>query len=128
MLGINNDQNETETKNTMNTKPLSKKLKSEVNLQVGEMRKELKETIDSTIQSAIATGMEKLSQSTTVLVQEMFVGLAKQQFNPEPPSNKKTQCQPISNSPNTAEEKTKPSPSGYIKPSTSGHVKSTTSS
>ena len=44
------------------------------------MRKELKETIDSTIQSAIATGMEKLSQSTTVLVQEMFVGLAKQQF------------------------------------------------
>ena len=57
----------------MNTKPLSKKLKTEVNLHVGEMRKELKETIDSTIQSAIATGMEKLSQSTTVLVQEMFV-------------------------------------------------------
>ena len=74
MLGITDEQNETETKNTMNTKPLSKKLKSEVNLQVGEMRKELKETIDSTIQTAIATGMEKMSQSTAVLVQEMFVG------------------------------------------------------
>ena len=128
MLGITDEQNETETKNTMNTKPLSKKLKSEVNLQVGEMRKELKETIDSTIQTAIATGMEKMSQSTAVLVQEMFVGLVKQQFKPEPPLNKKTQCQPTSNSTNAAEEEPKPSTSGYIKPPTSGHVKSTTSS
>ena len=111
----------------MNTKPLSKKLKTEVNLHVGEMRKELKETIDSTIQSAIATGLEKLSQSTTVLVQEMFANVAKQQFNPEPPLNKKTQCQPISNSPNTTEEQTKPSTSGYIKPSTSGYIKPSTS-
>ena len=128
MLGITDEQNETETKNTMNTKPLSKKLKSEVNLQVGEMRKELKETIDSTIQNAIATGMEKMSQSTAVLVQEMFVGLAKQQLNPEQQSNKKTQCQPTPNNTNAAEDEPKPSTSGYIKPSTSGHVKSTTSS
>ena len=128
MLGITDEQNETETKNTMNTKPLSKKLKSEVNLQVGEMRKELKETIDSTIQTAIATGLEKMSQSTAVLVQEMFVGLVKQQLNPEQQSNKKTQCQPTSNNTNAAEDEPKPSTSGYIKPSTSGHVKSTTSS
>ena len=133
LLGITNDQRETESKNTMNTKPTLKKLKSEVNLQVGEMKKDLKETIDNTIQAAIATGMEKLSQSTAAMVQEMFVGFAKQSNHPQPPANKKTQCQSYSNSPNdigcgvTTEEQPKPSESGYIKPSTSGHVKSSTS-
>ena len=133
LLGITNDQRETESKNTMNTKPTLKKLKSEVNLQVGEMKKDLKETIDNTIQAAIATGMEKLSQSTAAMVQEMFVGFAKQSNHPQPPANKKTQCQSYSNSPNdigcgvTTEEQPKPSESGYIKPSTSGHVQSSTS-
>ena len=111
----------------MNTKSISKKLKSEVNLQVGEMRQDLKQAIDSTIQAAIATSMEKLSQSTAAMVQEMLVGITKQSNNPQPPANKKTQCQPISNSPNTIEEQTKPSTSGYIKPQTSGYVKSSTS-
>ena len=114
----------------MNTRPISKKLKTELNLQVGEMKNDLKQTIDNTIQAAIATSMEKLSQSTAAMVQEMF----KQANYPQLPANKKTQCQQISKSPDTNEEQTKPSTSGYIKPSnqsikpsTSDHVKPSTS-
>ena len=98
------------------------------------MKNDLKQTIDNTIQAAIATSMEKLSQSTAAMVQEMFVGFTKQQSYPQPPANKKTQCQQISKSPDTNEEQIKPSTSGYIKPSnqiikhsTSDHVKPSTS-
>ena len=78
------------------------------------MRQDLTKTIDNTIQAAIATNMEKLSQSTQAMVKDMFAGFMKQTNNLQPPANKMTQCQPTVIAPSTSTDETiKPTSSGY---------------